>query len=254
MANRKKSILTNRAFGPILCISGCALARPTTAERIRKMTHPFWEALCRPISHAIYPTDSQRSGAVEANPAAQQRADGGSVRRAGWAAMAEVHGRRGSTRSQSAHFVLRDGSARAGCEDARPNLESDARGRRDDRFGQRVSVSSPRTTVLPNALPKSVDPFDIVPSAWRNGRSSKPATTITPDLFELAGTRAAEHWLKIRPTASPNQWCRSTFDNLVAGLGRIPSYADCIAAFERSFKRRIEAAGRPDREAAGVRA
>ncbi|HDR9274787.1 TPA: hypothetical protein QDB24_002861 [Burkholderia vietnamiensis] len=55
------------------------------------------------------------------------------------------------------------------------------------------------------------------------------------------------------PTARPNQWCRSTFDNLVAGLGRIPSYADCLAAFERSFKRRIEAASRTDRKAAEVR-
>ncbi|AYQ37637.1 hypothetical protein BLA9940_05946 [Burkholderia aenigmatica] len=93
-----------------------------------------------------------------------------------------------------------------------------------------------------------------MPSAWRNGRPSKLATTITPDLFELAGIRAAEHWLTVRPTTRPNQWCRSTFDNLVAGLGRIPSYADCLAAFERSFKRRIAAATRTDRDATEVRA
>ncbi|KVG31997.1 hypothetical protein [Burkholderia diffusa] len=93
-----------------------------------------------------------------------------------------------------------------------------------------------------------------MPSAWRTGRPSKPATTVTPDLFELAGVRAAEHWLKVRPTARPNQWCQSTFDNLVAGLGRIPSYANCLAAFERSFKRRIEAASRADREAMEARA
>ncbi|WP_105771256.1 MULTISPECIES: hypothetical protein [Burkholderia] len=79
-------------------------------------------------------------------------------------------------------------------------------------------------------------------------------TTVTPDLFELAGIRAAEHWLKIRPTARPNQWCRAAFDNLVAGLGRIPCYTNCHAAFERSFKRRIEAASRTDRKAAEVRA
>jgi len=92
-----------------------------------------------------------------------------------------------------------------------------------------------------------------VPSAWRNGRPSKSAATVAPDLFEPAGIRAAEHWLKVRPTARPSQWCRSTFDNLVAGLGRIPSYADCLAAFERSFKRRIEATASTNREAAEVR-
>ncbi|WP_321875550.1 hypothetical protein [Burkholderia cenocepacia] len=93
-----------------------------------------------------------------------------------------------------------------------------------------------------------------MPSAWRNGRPSKSAATVTPDLFELAGIRAAEHWLKVRPTGRPNQWCRSTFDNLVAGLGRIPSYANCLAAFERAFKRRITAATRTHSDATGVRA
>ncbi|RQZ93671.1 hypothetical protein DF058_17685 [Burkholderia cenocepacia] len=92
-----------------------------------------------------------------------------------------------------------------------------------------------------------------MPSAWRNGRPSKPTATVTPDLFELAGIRAAEHWLKVRPTGRPNQWCRSTFDSLVAGLGRIPLYSDCLAAFERSFKRRIDAATRTDRDGAEVR-
>lgn len=218
------------------------------------MTHPFWEAFGRPISHAIYPTDSQRSGAVEANPAAQQRADGGSVRRAGWATMAEVHGRRDSARNQSAHFVLRDGSARAGCEDARPDLESDARRRRDDRPGQRVTAGGTFAASALDTLTRSADPFDLIPSAWRTGLQAKPTLTVSPDLFAIAGTRAAENWLATRPTSRPNQWCRSTFDNLVAGLGRIPSYVDCRAAFERSFKRRIEAASHTDRKAAEVRA
>lgn len=218
------------------------------------MTYPFWEALGRPISHAIYPTDSQRSGAVEANPAAQQRADGGSVRRAGWATMAEVHGRRDSARNQSAHFVLRDGSARAGCEDARPDLESDARRRRDDRAGQRVTAGGAFAAAIPDALTRSTDPFDLIPSAWRTGRQAKPTLTVSAELFAIAGTRAAENWLAVHPTSRPNQWCRSTFDNLVAGLGRIPSYADCLAAFERAFKRRIEAASYTDRKTAEVRA
>nr|KVH39171.1 hypothetical protein WS87_06850 [Burkholderia sp. MSMB0856] len=60
--------------------------------------------------------------------------------------------------------------------------------------------------------------------------------------------------MKVRPTSRPNQWCRSTFDNLVAGLGRINSYSDCLAAFERSFKRRIEDATRTNRNATEVRA
>lgn len=134
-----------------------------------------------------------------------------------------------------------------------------AGGRGGDRLGRGVGTDFEVThaarisTFFPNILTQSADPFDIVPSAWRNGRPSKPATTVTPDLFELAGIRAAKHWLKVRPTARPNQWCRSTFDNLVAGLGRIPSYANCLAAFERSFKRRIEAASRADRKAMEVR-
>lgn len=115
------------------------------------MTHPFREALGRPISHAIYPPDSQRSGAVEANPAVEQRADGGSIRRAGRTAMAEIHGWGESARNQSAHFVLRDGAARTGCADARSNLEPDARGRRDDQAGLRITSGG----ALAPALPKN---------------------------------------------------------------------------------------------------
>ena len=126
--------------------------------------------------------------------------------------------------------------------------------RREDRVGQRVTAGGAFATAIPNTLTQSADPFDIVPSAWRSERPPKPAPTVSPDLFELAGIRAAEHWLKIRPTERPNPWCRSTFENLVAGLGRIPSYTDCLAAFERSFKRRIAAAQRTNRDAMEVRA
>lgn len=131
--------LTPRTSGPILRVSGCAFARPITAERIRKMTHPFWEALGRPIFHAIYPTNSQRSGAVEADPATEQRSDGRPVRRAGWPTMAKVHGRRDTARNQPAHSFLRDGTAGAGLSDIRSNLGENARGRRDDRDGRNVA-------------------------------------------------------------------------------------------------------------------
>ncbi|WP_122831842.1 hypothetical protein [Burkholderia pseudomallei] len=92
-----------------------------------------------------------------------------------------------------------------------------------------------------------------MPRSWRAKRPAKLTTPVTPDLFDVAGIRAAEQWLKTRPTAQPDQWHRSTFDNLVAGLGRIPAYA-CYAAFERAFKRRIAATARTIDEATEVRA
>ncbi|MBH9680375.1 hypothetical protein [Burkholderia cepacia] len=127
-------------------------------------------------------------------------------------------------------------------------------GWRHDRAGQRVTAGGAFAAATPNTLTQSADPFDLIPSAWRTGRQAKPTLTVSPDLFAIAGTRAAEHWLATRPTSRPNQWCRSTFDNLVSGLGHIPFYADCLAAFERSFKRRIEAASHADRKAAEGRA
>jgi hypothetical protein len=204
---------------------------------------------------SILPSHSRRHGASETGAWQEQHGNGRALRHIDRAAVAQVYG--GGCEQQSrygdAHAVLRDGSARAGYGNVRPDPESDARGRSDDRAGQRVTAGGAFATAIPNTLPQSADPFDLVPSAWRNGRPSKSAATVTPDLFELAGIRAAEHWLKVRPTVRPNQWCRSTFDNLVAGLGRIPSYADCLAAFERSFKRRIVAATRTDRDATEVR-
>ncbi|WP_124581854.1 hypothetical protein [Burkholderia contaminans] len=128
------------------------------------------------------------------------------------------------------------------------------KGRRDDRTGRRVTAACAFAAIIPDTLTQAADPFDLIPSAWRTGRQAKPTLTVSPDLFAIAGTRAAENWLASRPTARPNQWCRSTFDNLVAGLGRIPRFQDCLAAFERSFKRRIEAASHTDRKAAEVRA
>lgn len=93
-----------------------------------------------------------------------------------------------------------------------------------------------------------------IPQSWRAERPAKPSITATPDLFWIAGTRAAELWLKTRPTAQPGQWRRQTFDNLVAGLGRIAAYTECLAAFERGFKRRIVAATRTIENVTEVRA
>lgn len=115
------------------------------------MTHPIREAVGRPSSNAIYPTDSQRSGAVEAIPQAQQRANGRAVRRAGWPAMEEVHGRRDATRDQSAYPVLRHGPAGVGSRDAATDLEPDARSRRDDRAGQRVIAAGPAAQAVDSA-------------------------------------------------------------------------------------------------------
>lgn len=197
-----------------------------------------------------------RHGAPQAGTWEKQHGNGGAVRYIDRTPVAEIHG--GGCEQQPgyghAHAFLRDGSPGTRRGDDRTNLEQDARRGRDDRAGQRVIPRGTLAAAIPNTLTQSADPFDIVPSAWRNGRPAKSATTITPDLFELAGIRAAEHWLENRPTANPSQWHRATFENLVAGLGRIPAYAECCAASERAFKRRIEAAARTDREAAEVRA
>lgn len=196
---------------------------------------------------------ARRSGTAQGAIGPEQRRDGRTVQPGQWPSVAPVfvRGSEQSSRHGNAHAVLCDGSARAGCGDVRSDLESNAQGRRDDRAGQRVTAGGALTAAIPTP---STDQFDLIPSSWRTGRHAKPTLNVSPDLFAIAGTRAAENWLATRPTARPNRWCRAAFDNLVAGLGRIPSYADCLAAFERSFKRRIEAAARADRQAAEVRA
>lgn len=193
------------------------------------------------------------SGTAQGAIGHEQRRDGRLVQPSERPAVAPVfvRGSEQSSRHGNAHAVLRDGSARAGFGDVRSDLESNARGRRDDRVGQRVTAGGAFTAAIP---PQSADQFDLIPSSWRAGRHAKPTLNVSPDLFAIAGTRAAENWLATRPTARPNRWCRAAFDNLVAGLGRIPFYAECLAAFERAFKRRIEAASRTDSEAAEVRA
>ncbi len=220
------------------------------------------KTLLRARPHAPKKNDSIRapfargSGTAQRAIGHEQRRDGRIVQPSERPAVAPVfvRGSEQSSRHGNAHAVLCDGSARAGYRNVRSDLESDARGRRDDRAGQRVTAGGALAAATPNTLTQSADPFDLIPSAWRTGRQAKPTLTVSPDLFAIAGTRAAESWLATRPTSRPSQWCRSTFDNLVAGLGRIPSFANCRAAFERSFKRRIEAAARADRNATEVRA
>lgn len=213
---------------------------------------------CRAVTHAhqIHTPIARRPLGAEEQPGTDREANGriGVARRR--SALEKVHQSESRQRASNepANALHNDGSVGARRGDARENSQQDARSGRIDRAGQRVTAGGAFAAAIPNTLTRSTDPFDLVPSAWRNGRQSKPAVTVTPDLFELAGIRAAEHWLKVRPTARPNQWCRSTFDSLVAGLGRIPSYADCCAAFERAFKRRVSAASRTDNEAAEVRA
>ena len=106
------------------------------------MTHPIREAFGRLSSNAIFPTDSQRSGEVEASPQTEQRADGGAVRRAGWTAMEKVHGRRDPARNQPAYPLFCNGEVGTGFGHPRSDLESHARDRRNDRTGKRVTLES----------------------------------------------------------------------------------------------------------------
>lgn len=201
----------------------------------------------------IFPADAGRPACAESGARIHWRADGSNVRIGRQQSVEKVHrGERAETN------VVADAvsSARAAepFRDCRPSTRDVPKGRRDDRTGRRVTAACAFAAIIPDTLTQAADPFDLIPSAWRTGRQAKPTLTVSPDLFAIAGTRAAENWLASRPTARPNQWCRSTFDNLVAGLGRIPRFQDCLAAFERSFKRRIEAASHTDRKAAEVRA
>ena len=137
--------LTHRAFGPILSLSGCVFARPTTAERIRQMMRQYRQASSRPHVHAIHPADSERSGAVETNLEAEQCANGRSVRGSGREAVAQVHGGRSAEGIESAHFVLCRREAGAGSGNGGARTQSDASHRCDDRAGTGTTVTPPLT-------------------------------------------------------------------------------------------------------------
>lgn len=70
----------------------------------------------------------------------EQRRHGRTVQPSQWPAVASVSVHRPEQQSRHGHAyaVLRDGPSRAGSGNAGADLEPDARGRRDDRTGQRV--------------------------------------------------------------------------------------------------------------------
>ncbi|VWD26767.1 hypothetical protein BCO18430_05719 [Burkholderia contaminans] len=195
----------------------------------------------------IFPADAGRPACAESAPRIHRRANGSDVR-IGWQqSVAKVHGGSRAETDVVADAVP-SASAAGSFRDCRPSAREVSEGRRNDRAGRRVTADGALAATFPNTLPKSADPLVLVPSAWRNARASKPAITVTSELFEIAGIRAAEHWLNVRPTACPSRWYRLMFENLVAGFGRIPFRADGYAAFKRS----IEAATCTDRKASEV--
>jgi len=130
---------------------------------------------------SILPSHSRRHGASETGAWQEQHGDGRALRHIDRPAVAQVHG--GGCEQQSrygdAHAVLRDGSARAGCGDVRPDIESDARGRCNDRAGQTVTnaghvsaLTSP-TLIIRKALraaalaPTYQDALDVTGDALR---------------------------------------------------------------------------------------
>lgn len=212
---------------------------------------------CRAATHAhqIHTSFAGRPVGTQ-NLAGEDRQANGRTGLASWgSALAQVHQPESSNRTadERADALHNGGATGIGRSNGESHSRSDALDRRDDRAGQVVSHAGRAPASLPQTI-TAADPFSLVPRSWRDNRASKPSLTVTPELFEGTGCRAAEHWLASRPTVNPSQWRRSTFENLVAGLGRIPSYTDCLTAFERSFKRRIEAASHIDRKATEVRA
>jgi hypothetical protein len=156
-ASLKKCLLTHRTNGPIIGLSGCAIARPTTAERILKMKHPNWGALGRPTSNEIHPTECERSGEAEAGTQFKQRSDGRSVRGSGRPAMAEVHRRGSSAGNQPAPSVFCDGPTRAGRADDQARAGSHAFGRSDDRARQAVTLARVEQPSFPASITRLVN-------------------------------------------------------------------------------------------------
>lgn len=198
-----------------------------------------------PHDHAygpqIFPADAGRPACAESAPRIHRRADGSDVR-IGWQqSVAKVHGGSRAETDVVADAVP-SASTAGSFRDCRRSTREVSGGRCNDRAGRRVTADCVLAATFRNTLPKSADPLPLIPSAWWNGRPSKPVITLTSELFELTGTRATEHWLNVCPVTYLSRWCRSMFSRLIASFGRIPSRADGCAA----FKRRIEAAIRTD--------
>ncbi len=183
----------------------------------------------------IFPADAGRPACAESAPRIHRRADGSDVR-IGWQqSVAKVHGGSRAETDVVADAVP-SASAAGSFRDCRPSAREVSAGRRNDRAGRRVTADGALAVTFPNTLAKSAGPIALIPNVWRNTRSPKPTITVTSELFELAGIRAAEHWLNVRPTARPSRGYRSMFESLFAGFGRIPYRADGCAAFKRSIK------------------
>lgn len=248
-------VLTNSPKGATFMSIGKRFreSRLPRKDEIMKLT----STACRADTHAhqIHTTNAGSARGPKELARKDRQADGRIGLAGRGSALAQVHKPESGARPADgrAYVVRNGGSVGTRPADDRAHPRSDACHGRDDRVGQVVSHAGRAPASLPQPL-TAADPLSLVPRSWRDNRASKPSLTVTPELFEVAGCRAAEHWLANRPTANPSQWRRSTFENLVAGLGRIPAYADCCAAFERSFKRRIEAASHTDRKATEVRA
>lgn len=113
------------------------------------MNTPIIAALFRQYPYAIRPAQSERPGKAQTGVEVQQHADGGLVRRAGWSTMAEIYGRRATTRYQPAHSVLRCSAARTICGGLRAGTGTYARNRRHDRsWFRRVVVKGALSSLL----------------------------------------------------------------------------------------------------------
>ncbi|MGF6610633.1 hypothetical protein OKW45_005555 [Paraburkholderia sp. WSM4175] len=134
--------LTNRTKSPTFVLSGCAFARLIAAERSSQMMHALRAALRRFSPHAIHPTVAARLGALEAGTRAKQRTDGRLIRSGRRPPVAQVHGRSGTSRIESAHSVLRNGPPGTRPADAGTHPRPDASGGRDDRSG-RIRITAP---------------------------------------------------------------------------------------------------------------
>lgn len=90
---------------------------------------------------SIHAPFTRGSGTPQGTIGQEQRRHGRTVQSCQWPAVAAVSVNRPEQQSRNgdAHAFLRNGSARAGCGDVRPDIESDARGRRDGRPGQVVA-------------------------------------------------------------------------------------------------------------------
>ena len=173
-------------------LSGRVSAWPAS-EKETTMPNRLGKLRAAQNSHALYTTTAGVTGSAQRRAGPVERRNVGTVRIVGRQALAQVHREHRPARHEPANpiFRSREIGTPPGNDGASPVANARARG--NDRVGRQVTAGGTFTAAIPNTFTQSADPFDIVPSTWRNGRPSKSAATVTPDLFELAGIRAAEH-------------------------------------------------------------